>query len=90
MRERNRHALDPSPDGNALTCCHFADLRSDSVDLTERIDHILLANMPVEPEVDAWILGDELGDRTPSGLWPSDHAGVVAIVVLEDHRGQSP
>jgi hypothetical protein len=22
------------------------------------------------------IIGEELGDRTPSGLWPSDHAGV--------------
>jgi hypothetical protein len=30
--------------------------------------------------LDADVVGDELGDRTPSGLWPSDHAGVVATL----------
>lgn len=29
------------------------------------------------------IVGEELADRTPAGLWPSDHAGVVATVVPE-------
>ena len=24
------------------------------------------------------IVGEEIGDLTPSGLWPSDHAGLVA------------
>jgi endonuclease/exonuclease/phosphatase family metal-dependent hydrolase len=28
------------------------------------------------------IVGEELSDRTPSGLWPSDHAGVVLTVHL--------
>jgi endonuclease/exonuclease/phosphatase family metal-dependent hydrolase len=26
------------------------------------------------------VVGDEENDRTPSGLWPSDHAGVVAAL----------
>src|SRR5262249_61114714 len=29
---------------------------------------------------DAGVVGDELPDRTPSGLWPSDHGGVVATL----------
>jgi endonuclease/exonuclease/phosphatase family metal-dependent hydrolase len=28
------------------------------------------------------IVGEELDDRTPSGLWPSDHAGVVLTIHL--------
>jgi len=28
------------------------------------------------------VLGDHPDDRTPLGLWPSDHAGVAATLVL--------
>jgi hypothetical protein len=31
-------------------------------------------------KVKATVIGDELQDRTESGLWPSDHAGVVAKI----------
>jgi hypothetical protein len=27
-------------------------------------------------------IGEDLEDRTPTGLWPSDHAGVVATLHL--------
>jgi endonuclease/exonuclease/phosphatase family metal-dependent hydrolase len=30
----------------------------------------------------AQVVGDELADRTPGGLWPSDHAGVVVTLTL--------
>ncbi|MFS4096321.1 hypothetical protein [Streptomyces sp. AF1A] len=30
----------------------------------------------------AKVIGDRPGDRTPSGLWPSDHAGVAASLRL--------
>jgi hypothetical protein len=29
-------------------------------------------------------VGHELEDRTPSGLWPSDHVGVWAVLHLEN------
>ncbi|MFE2094377.1 hypothetical protein [Streptomyces sp. NPDC057582] len=29
------------------------------------------------PAVFADVIGDKLRDRTPTGLWPSDHAGLV-------------
>jgi len=32
--------------------------------------------------IDIDVVGDEVTDRTPSGLWPADHAGVVAILEL--------
>jgi len=33
------------------------------------------------------VLGDELEDRTPTGLWPSDHAGVSVTVRIERPSG---
>jgi endonuclease/exonuclease/phosphatase family metal-dependent hydrolase len=30
------------------------------------------------------VIGDQVSDKTPSGLWPSDHAGLVATLVLSN------
>jgi hypothetical protein len=30
------------------------------------------------------LIGDTPADFTPSGLWPSDHAGVVATLTLPE------
>jgi hypothetical protein len=49
--------------------------------LDHRIDDVLYQPRGVEA-VAAEVIGDELGDRTPAGLWPSDHAGVVATLHL--------
>jgi endonuclease/exonuclease/phosphatase family metal-dependent hydrolase len=71
-----------------FTANHDNDLRDEFVDLHERIDLILVRNRPgAAPKsaigsVFAIVVGDELQDRTPSGLWPSDHAGVVARMVI--------
>ncbi|MHB8577260.1 MAG: endonuclease/exonuclease/phosphatase family protein [Dehalococcoidia bacterium] len=51
---------------------------------TERIDLVLLRN-GVEAEA-VQLIGNRLADRTPSGLWPSDHAGVVAVVTVGQHE----
>jgi hypothetical protein len=45
------------------------------------IDDVLYQPLGVEA-VAAEVLGEELDDRTPTGLWPSDHAGVVAKLHL--------
>lgn len=66
--------------GLGNTCCHAPDLLNPSPNLTTRIDHILLRGGFAV--LGAEVLGDETGDRTPSGLWPSDHAGVAARVRL--------
>jgi hypothetical protein len=59
---------------SGLTCCHSPDLRNPRPRLTKRIDLVLVRGMRV---LSARTVGDRAADRTPSGLWPSDHAGVV-------------
>jgi endonuclease/exonuclease/phosphatase family metal-dependent hydrolase len=49
--------------------------------LDHRIDDVLYQPRWVEA-VAAEVLGEELEDRTAAGLWPSDHAGVVATLHL--------
>jgi endonuclease/exonuclease/phosphatase family metal-dependent hydrolase len=57
---------------------HDADLLNATVDLTQRLDLMLFRNKLCALE--AYVVGDEPSDRTHSGLWPSDHAGVVATL----------
>jgi hypothetical protein len=72
-----KHPSDPG-----LTCCHDADLLNPTSSLTERIDLILTrGDISVE---EAGRVGDDPAERLPSGLWPSDHAGVVVSLELED------
>lgn len=62
------------------TCCQDENLSNPESALSERIDHIFFRNRSgcVGP-VAARRVGHEPEDRTGSGLWPSDHAGVVAF-----------
>jgi len=59
-----------------LTCCQAADLLNAESLLFKRVDVILSSVAP--RSVRASRVGANPDDRTPSGLWPSDHAGVVA------------
>jgi endonuclease/exonuclease/phosphatase family metal-dependent hydrolase len=67
-----------------LTCCHVYDLMNPTQEFDRRIDFILVKNAQYASHrfaigpARAWVVGDEPRDRTPSGLWPSDHAGLVA------------
>jgi endonuclease/exonuclease/phosphatase family metal-dependent hydrolase len=71
-----------------FTCCHSTDLSSDAESLYKRIDHVMLRNFEdLWPRsgpnpVRAQIVGDEQADKTPSGLWPSDHAGMIVRMQL--------
>ncbi len=63
------------------TCCQDAHLLNQFSQLSRRIDLVL-----VTPDFDvlaADIVGDEENDKTPSGHWPSDHAGLVTTIILE-------
>jgi hypothetical protein len=62
------------PDG--LTCCQATDLLNQDSILYERVDVIFTSRSPVD-SVKVNLLGNDEADKTPSGLWPSDHAGVV-------------
>lgn len=67
--------------GDGFTCCQAADLANAASELSERIDLILVrGNTKVKR---AEVVGNEVGDKTDSGLWPSDHAGVVARIQIK-------
>jgi endonuclease/exonuclease/phosphatase family metal-dependent hydrolase len=66
---------------NGFTCCQNEDLFNPQSALYERIDLILTSEVPRKVKVD--LVGNQIPDKTyPSGLWPSDHAGVAARLTL--------
>lgn len=65
-----------NPADPGFTFGQDADLLNPDSALSERIDLVLFrGELNV---INAFLVGEEADDRTPSGLWPSDHAGVVA------------
>ena len=73
--------------GDGLTCCQDADVLNLISQLFVRIDLILFRGDFKVKKVD--VVGEEQEDRTPTALWPSDHAGVFASLHLEDHHDES-
>ena len=63
---------DPGP-----TCCHADDYRNARPSLERRID-VVLYNGQDFRVAEADRLGEDTSDKTRSGLWPSDHAAVIA------------
>lgn len=69
-------------DGSGYTCCQADDLKN-SMSMSKeekRIDLIFIKGVTLREgeAIRTMTVGDTADDRTPSGLWPSDHAGVVA------------
>ena len=67
------------PGDIGLTCCHGDDLRDVGGPFYSRIDYVLMRNG--FRAVAAGIVGQKPGDRL-GWLWPSDHAGVWARLLL--------
>jgi endonuclease/exonuclease/phosphatase family metal-dependent hydrolase len=72
------------PGDPGYTCCETANLDNPTPTLDQRID-LVLTRGPWRP-LSATLVGANAGDKTPGGLWPSDHAGVVVKLSLQ---GQS-
>ena len=76
------------PQEDGFTDAHDKDLLNAESELDRRIDFIferdgLSAGKGRTPGlIRAIVVGDEQGDRTASGLWPSDHGGIVARLLL--------
>jgi endonuclease/exonuclease/phosphatase family metal-dependent hydrolase len=65
------HPVDPG-----FTCCQSSDVSNAQSALSHRIDLIFVrGSMDI---INSRLVGDRQADRTPSGFWPSDHAGVTA------------
>lgn len=77
-----KNCLTDNPSG--LTYGHDLDLRNATQNFWERIDYVFVKcgkgkhKLVKLKKVFASVLGDEVQDKTPSGLWPSDHGGVLA------------
>jgi endonuclease/exonuclease/phosphatase family metal-dependent hydrolase len=74
-------ALHPGIPG--LTCCQAGDLLNDPSILDTRVDFVFTRNLPQAgpfgtEAATMRVVGDESEWRTAQGLWPSDHAAVVA------------
>jgi hypothetical protein len=82
--------------------CHASNLLDPRPTLSRRIDLVLFRGRRGDHDDEgqrnddggfvaksAEVVGDEPADRlVPSGLWPSDHAGVVATLRATDRRGR--
>jgi endonuclease/exonuclease/phosphatase family metal-dependent hydrolase len=69
------------PTDSGLTCCQASDLLNATSTLDQRVD-IVFWRGPVVSVSRVDVVGADQADRTISGLWPSDHAGVIATVTL--------
>jgi endonuclease/exonuclease/phosphatase family metal-dependent hydrolase len=68
-------------DAPGFTCCQASDLLNTESLLVKRVDVIFTNVAPGDAR--AGRVGASPDDLTPSGLWPSDHAGVVARLWFE-------
>lgn len=72
------------------TCCQAKDLLNRHSVLDQRLDIIFMrgfSDAVLRAGAEPRIVGDRSGDRTRTGLWPSDHAGVVATLRLSPATG---
>ncbi|HXV21294.1 MAG TPA: hypothetical protein VD811_09955 [Desulfuromonadales bacterium] len=63
-----------------FTCCQEEDLLNLESDLYERVDLIFSSEEPAGVKTN--LVDNNEADKGPSGLWPSDHAGVVGRMVF--------
>ncbi len=69
------------PGDPGFTCCQAPDLLNPLSLNSQRIDLVL--HRGGWNALDAEVVGEDPADRTPSGRWPSDHAGVASTLQLE-------
>jgi endonuclease/exonuclease/phosphatase family metal-dependent hydrolase len=67
-----------NPERPGPTCCQDPNLLNARSKLEHRIDLILLRGAFALEDIN--LIGNKPSDRTPSGLWPSDHAGIVGTL----------
>jgi endonuclease/exonuclease/phosphatase family metal-dependent hydrolase len=75
--------LQTNPHTPGYTWGQAQNLLNPTSHLSERIDYVL-----THGAVDALsmqVVGNRPSDRTASGLWPSDHAGIVATLQIHHH-----
>jgi len=81
------------PRGAGYNSNQAPDLLNPTSQLFHRIDFVFYRDKFTretglfQGSVKAQVIGEEQSDRTPSGLWPSDHAGVWAALTIAPGLG---
>jgi endonuclease/exonuclease/phosphatase family metal-dependent hydrolase len=70
-------------DQPGLTCCEDGDLLNVTSEHSRRVDIIFSKSLPDNVNASK-VLNTSAGDKTPSGLWPSDHASVDAMLMFRN------
>ncbi|MGV9346933.1 endonuclease/exonuclease/phosphatase family protein [Streptomyces spiralis] len=68
--------------GGGLTAHQDPDLRNVPSKLSRRIDYVFYQPKRLSAFA-AEVIGNRVNERTPNGLWPSDHAGVAVSLRLK-------
>lgn len=75
----------PTDNSNGFTCCQADSLNNATSALVKRIDYVMAR--PAEGyrvgPVRFTIFGDDPSERTATGLWPADHAGLLVGLVMQ-------
>jgi hypothetical protein len=92
-RRRTRWLQRNGPFEFGYTCCQATRLDNEASQLDERVDLVWARHAsdyvgpPFLVNVRANVIGEEEKDKTvPSALWPSDHGGVAARLVLRSPK----
>ena len=67
-------------DNGAIQSCCYPSLFDPNGVFDHTVDHVL--SKPGLKKIKAVVTGNKRSERTPSGLWPSDHGGVVSTLRL--------
>lgn len=70
--------------GAVQSCCYPSALNDPAFSFDHTVDHVLVK--PKLRKVKAFVTGNDPGQMTPSGLWPSDHGGVVSKLRVTNIR----
>jgi endonuclease/exonuclease/phosphatase family metal-dependent hydrolase len=68
-------------DNGAVQSCCYSSLFDPTQVFDHTVDHVL--TKPALKTTRAYVTGNNPNQRTPSGLWPSDHGGVVSTLKLQ-------
>jgi endonuclease/exonuclease/phosphatase family metal-dependent hydrolase len=69
--------------GAVHSCCYSAeDMFNPDAKFTHTVDHVLANKRAKAKKIRAYVTGNDRKEITPSGLWPSDHGGVVSKLKL--------
>jgi endonuclease/exonuclease/phosphatase family metal-dependent hydrolase len=72
------------PPAEGFSCCQDSNLLNQDSLLYKRIDLVFARNVDLRRLVARTGL-DKPWQKTPSGLWPSDHAAVLASILTRGH-----